>query len=184
MSLSRLLAAVFALGVSLPAAASDNPLGTRAACGPAATHRDAQSLESLAGALYAVVSGPAGKPKDWARLERLFAPGGIVTVTRHGAQGFEASVQTPRQFAELNDRIFGQRAFYETEIRRQIVRYGHIAHIYSSYEARDEPHLAPRARGVNSFQAMHDGSGWCILSLTWDGETPQHPIPAALDHAP
>lgn len=172
-------AAILASSLVLPPAAAQtaaNRLGATPACGNAAPDADSRSPESLALALYEIVSGPAGARKDWARMARLFAPGALVTPTLHGG-GFLAAPQRPEQFAELNERIYGQKAFYEREITRRVERYGHIAHVWSSFEARDRPDLAPRARGVNSFQVMDDGRRWCILSATWDIETPEHPLP-------
>ena len=177
-------AAILATVLNLPAAAQTAPnrLGATAACGNAAPDEDSRSPEALVQALYEIVSGPAGARKDWARMGRLFAPGALVTPTLHGS-GFLAAPQRPEQFAELNEKIYGQRAFYERELARRIERYGHIAHVWSSFDARDSLDLPPRARGVNSFQVMDDGKRWCILSATWDIETPEHPLPPHFERA-
>lgn len=184
--LRSLGAALIVSSLILPAASAQNAsnrLGATPACGNAAPDEDSRSPESLARALYEIVSGPAGARKDWARMARLFAPGALVTPTMHGS-GFLAAPQRPEQFAELNDKLFGQRAFYERELARRVERYGHIAHVWSSFDARDGLDLPPRARGVNSFQAMDDGRRWCILSATWDIETPDHPLPPEFAGAP
>lgn len=177
--LRSLGAALLVSFLILPTASAQNApnrLGATPACGNAEPDEDSRSPESLARTLYEIVSGPAGARKDWARLARLFAPGALVTPTMHGS-GFLAAPQRPEQFAQLNDKLFGQRAFYERELARRVERYGHIAHVWSSFDARDGLDLPPRARGVNSFQAMDDGRRWCILSATWDIETPDHPLP-------
>ncbi|MFC4932120.1 hypothetical protein [Massilia sp. GCM10023247] len=185
LALLRGLGAAFLVSsLVLPASAQTAPnrLGATPACGNAAPDEDSRSPESLVLALYQIVSGPAGAPKDWARMARLFAPGALVTPTLHGS-GFLAAPQRPDQFAELNDRVFGQRAFYERELAQRIERYGHIAHVWSSFDTRDGLDMAPRARGVNSFQLMDDGKRWCILSATWDIETPDHPLPPQFEGA-
>lgn len=185
LALLRGLGAAFLVSsLVLPASAQTAPnrLGATPACGNAAPDEDSRSPESLVLALYQIVSGPAGAPKDWARMGRLFAPGALVTPTLHGS-GFLAAPQRPDQFAELNDRVFGQRAFYERELAQRIERYGHIAHVWSSFDTRDGLDMAPRARGVNSFQLMDDGKRWCILSATWDIETPDHPLPPQFEGA-
>jgi len=182
----RGLGAAFLLAsLALPVASAQpatNRLGATPACGNAEPDADSRSPESLAQALYEIVSGPAGARKDWARLGRLFAPGALVTPTLHGS-GFLAAPQAPAQFAELNDRLLGQRGFYERELARRVERYGHIAHVWSSFETRDSEAAPARARGVNSFQAMDDGRRWCILSATWDIETPAHPLPPEFERA-
>jgi hypothetical protein len=173
--------ALLASALVFPAHAQDNPLGATPACGPVQDHSDGRSPKAVVQALYEIVSGPAGAKKDWERMYRLFAPGALVTATTHNPAGFLAAPQTPRQFAELNDRLLGHRGFYEREIAHEVHAWGHIAHVYSSYETRDRPDGPVRVRGVNSLQLLHDGTRWCVLSITWDAETPAHPIPPALD---
>ncbi|MCA1246824.1 hypothetical protein [Massilia sp. MS-15] len=174
-------AASILLALALPVQAQDNPLGVSPACGPVQDLADGRSPQDVVQALYDIVSGPAGAKKDWERMYRLFAPGALVTPTSHQADGFLAAPQTPRQFAALNERLLGQRGFFEREVAQQVHRFGHIAHVYSSYETRDRPDGPVRVRGVNSLQMLHDGTRWCLLSITWDAETAAHPIPAALD---
>ena len=53
-----------------------------------------------------------------------------------------------------------------------------IAHAFSTYESyRSENDAEPFARGINSFQLMHDGDRWWVVSIFWMGETPEFPIP-------
>lgn len=175
--------ALLALALSAPVHAQDNPLGATPACGPVHDHPDGRSPQAVVQALYEIVSGPAGAKKDWERMFRLFAPGALVTATSHASAGFLAAPQTARQFAALNDRLLGHRGFFEREIAHQVHAWGHIAHVYSSYETRDRPDGPVRVRGVNSLQLLNDGTRWCVLSITWDAETSAHPIPAPLAHA-
>ncbi|MGZ8290698.1 MAG: nuclear transport factor 2 family protein [Telluria sp.] len=170
-----LLALAFA---AAPAFAEDNPVGATAACGPGAADSASHSPETLARAVYDIVSGPAGARKDWARMEAMFAPGALVTPTWHGKSGFLAAPQTPQQFAALNDRVFAGKGFFESEITHQVHLYGHMAHVLSSFQARNAVDGPVRGRGINSFQMLNDGKRWCILSLTWEIETPDHPVPA------
>jgi hypothetical protein len=56
--------------------------------------------------------------------------------------------------------------------------FGHIAHVFSTYASfanADDPE--PFARGINSFQLMHDGERWWIVTLYWENESPEQPIP-------
>jgi hypothetical protein len=182
MQSKHLIVSLFALALGAPVLAEDNPLGTSPACGTAQdSNPDSRSPQAIVQALYEIVSGPAGAKRDWERMDKLYAPGAMVTPTSHRAPGFQAAPQTPRQFAVLNDRLFAQRGFFEREVAQQVSRFGHIAHVYSSYETREQPDGPVKRRGVNSLQMMHDGVRWCVLSVTWDAETPDHPIPAALD---
>ena len=65
------------------------------------------------------------------------------------------------------------------ELGRVQEQYGNIVHLMSAYDSRRKADDAqPFARGVNSFQLMNDGSRWWILTIFWQGETPDNPIPA------
>lgn len=162
-------------------AAQDNPLGASSACGLAEADPASAAPDTVVRALYDIVSGPAGARKDWARMTTLFAPGAVVTPTTHRGDNFLAAPQSQAQFAALNDKLLGQRGFYEREVAQQLFRFGHVAHVWSTYETRDRPDGPVRVRGVNAVQLLNDGKRWCILSITWDAEMAAHPIPAALD---
>jgi hypothetical protein len=59
------------------------------------------------------------------------------------------------------------------------MRYGDIAHVWSTYEGRaaasDEK---PLARGINIFQLVRIGGQWKVQSLVWQQEDATHPVPA------
>jgi hypothetical protein len=68
--------------------------------------------------------------------------------------------------------------FFEREIARRTERYANIAHIFSTYESRhkaDDP--KPFARGINSIQLTNDGKRWWIVTVFWQGEGPDNPLP-------
>jgi hypothetical protein len=162
-------------------AVQGNPLGASPACGTGDADPASAAPDTLVRALYEIVSGPAGARKDWERMTTLFAPGAIVSPTTHRGEQFLSAPQSQAQFAVLNDRLLGQRGFYEREVAQQMTTFGHVAHVWSTYETRDRPDGPVRVRGVNAAQLLHDGKRWCILSITWDAETATHPIPAAFD---
>ena len=43
--------------------------------------------------------------------------------------------------------------------------------------SRRTPEAEPFARGINSFQLMNDGTRWWVVSIMWDSERPDNPIP-------
>lgn len=73
--------------------------------------------------------------------------------------------------------FFDQDAFYETELAHRSEQFGHIMHVFSTYESRRSPEAAPFSRGINSIQLYHDGTRWWIVSVLWDGERKDNPIP-------
>src|SRR6266542_3570375 len=113
---------------------------------PAANPADVASIDAITAAVYDVISGPAGKKRDWDRMRSLFVPyGRLIPV--------------------------GKRANGEMGNRAMSVD-GYIAHIFSTYESKhkaDDP--KPFARGINSIQVMNDGKRWWIVTVFWQGES-------------
>lgn len=176
-ALSLLLATIAAAPAL--AHADDSTRASQPACGTQAADPAAVHPGTLVRALYDIVSGPAKGKKDWIRLQSLHAPGALITPTQHrSTMSFAASPQTVQSFVGLNERLFAARGFYEREVFQRVERFGHIAHVWSGYETREEPGGAVLARGVNSFQLLHDGQRWCVLSATWDTAGDAHPTPA------
>ncbi len=140
---------------------------------------DVSSPEAIVAAVYDVISGPAGKPRDWGRFRSLFAEGArlIPTGPRPGG-GFGPRVLDPEGYVERSTPIFEKSAFYEKEIARRTERYGHIAHVFSTYEARHDPaDAAPFLRGINSFQLVFDGARWWVVTVFWEAESDAVKIP-------
>ena len=160
-----------------PSQAGEKTRAEQPACGTQPADPAAASPENLVRALYDIVSGPANSAKDWARLERLHAPGALITPTQHGRSiAFAAAPHALSKFIELNERLFGNRGFHEREIFQRVQRFGHIAHVWSGYETREHPGGPVQTRGINSFQLLNDGQRWCVLSATWDTDTLDHPM--------
>ena len=125
--------------------------------------------------LYRLVSAPPGVPKNWARLRTLHAPGAIITVPQHIEDRVSATTYNVEQFTALNDKLFGQRGFFEVEIRQKMQKFGHVAHVWSAYASSERDGGQPYAYGINSFQLLNDGKHWCVVSATWDGDAARHP---------
>lgn len=170
---------LLSLLAALPALswAGENTRAEQPACGTQPADPAAANPESLVKALYDIVSGPANSAKDWARLKRLHAPGAIITPTQHSmTTAFAAEPQPLSKFIALNERLFANRGFHEREIFQRVQRFGHIAHVWSGYETRENPDGPVEQRGINSFQLLNDGRRWCVLSATWDTDTRDHPM--------
>lgn len=67
--------------------------------------------------------------------------------------------------------------FREREIARRTERFGHIAHVFSTYEYRTETDSTV-VRGINSIQLLNDGTRWWVISIFWEPERPDNPLPA------
>jgi hypothetical protein len=144
---------------------------------------DLSSIDAIINAAYAVISGPAGQPRDWERERALFLPGArlIPTATKAGENESDLSPQfldTEAYIARVEP-LFREKGFYETEVARRTEQFGRIAHVWSTYESRyrdDDP--KPFMRGINSFQLFHDSARWWIVNIYWQHESAAHPIPA------
>jgi hypothetical protein len=140
---------------------------------------DTDSVEHLVAAVYDVISGPAGAPRDWDRFRNLFYP----DAGRMQSSGRDADGKIYLRNLSVEDYItragtaFEKMSFYESAVANRIEQWDHIAEVWSTYESRHAPGEAPFARGVNSFHAIHDGSRWWLLAIYWESEDSAHPLP-------
>ena len=145
----------------------------------AARPADVASEDAIITALYDVISGPAGTPRDWDRMRSLFAPGArlIPTGKRQDGSWFMFQWDIEEYISRAGPQL-EKNGFFEREIARRSERYGNMVHAFSTYESR---HAAadsvPFARGINSIQLRSDGSRWWVVTVLWEGERPDSPIP-------
>ena len=92
---------------------------------------------------------------------------------------------SPDDYVKRAEPYFAKNGFAEREIARKEERYANIMQIFSTYESRHEAKdAAPFARGINSFQLFFDGTRWWVLTIYWQEETKESPLPAEfLPHA-
>ena len=144
---------------------------------------DTASLDAIINAAYDVISGPAGKERDWDRERALFIPGArlIPTATVPGRNdvGLAPLILDVEGYVQRVEPLFSREGFYEKEIARRTEQFGHIAHAWSTYESRHHPDdLEPFMRGINSIQLFNDGNRWWIVNIYWQHESAGDPIPA------
>ncbi|MEZ4701115.1 MAG: hypothetical protein R2834_12335 [Rhodothermales bacterium] len=153
-------------------------LPARAQTPPAANPEDVATVDAIMAATYDVISGPIGEERNWDRFRSLFIPGARLIPVSVRPEGVTAAVSTVDEYIQRASPYFVQNGFFEVEVERKIERYGHILHAFSTYESRSKPDDAkPFARGINSFQLLWDGSRWWIVTIYWDSERPDQPIP-------
>lgn len=146
---------------------------------PAAAAADVQSIDAVMKAVYDVISGPAGQPRDWDRMRSLFVPGArLIPVGRNASGQVGHNVTDVEGFISRSDPYFQENGFFEREIARRVERFGHIAHAFSTYESYHNTEDAePFVRGINSFQLYYDDERWWIVTIYWEAESPDLPIP-------
>ncbi|MDF1503856.1 hypothetical protein, partial [Roseisolibacter sp. H3M3-2] len=153
---------------------------------PAARPADVASVDAILAALYDVISGPAGQKRDWDRMRSLFAPGARLIPTGRAPDGtFRLRTWTVDEYVTNAGAGLEANGFFEKEIARRTERYGNVVHAFSSYESRRAAGDAqPFARGINSIQLWNDGKRWWVVSVFWEGERPDNPIPPQYLPAP
>lgn len=145
---------------------------------PQADPVDVESIDAIMAAVYDAISGPAG-PRDWDRFRSMFIPEARLIVAGKDRQGqFFKRVMSVEDYIRAAGPSLEASGFFEREIARTTERFGPVVHAFSTYESRrdaDDPE--PFSRGINSFQLMHDGERWWVVTIYWTPETPELPIP-------
>jgi hypothetical protein len=142
--------------------------------------KDVGSLDSIMKAVYDVISGDAGKERDWDRFRSLFHKDARLIPSGKNAQTgvIGARVLTPEEYIERAGPNLLKNGFHEREIARHVDMYGNIAQVFSTYasfhKADDKD---PFMRGINSFQLLNDGKRWWVVTIYWQAETPDNLIP-------
>ena len=142
---------------------------------------DVSTIEGIVTASYETISGGVGVARQWGRDRTLFDPNSrsvavgvnakTGAVTTHGT--------TEQEFADEADASLVKDGFKERELKHVIKRFGNVATVLSSYEGSVASGKVI-TRGVNIFQLYFDGKRWWILSMVWDEERPNNPIPKEL----
>src|SRR6266567_5138740 len=169
------IAALLALALRLfaPALHAQSPApprqSTATACPPSTT------LEELTKALDDAVSGPGDK--DRTCLRRLLLPDARLTpISKAEDSSFSPRVLTVDDWINAVAKR-GSDAFYERQIKVKSETYGHFAHLWSTYEIRPTPDGKATVTGINSLQAVNDGTRWRVLSVLWEPDTTAGPVP-------
>ena len=134
-----------------------------------------KTLDDLIKALDDAVSGPADK--DRTCMRQLMLPDARLIPVGKGKDG----TITPHVLS-VDDWITrvkarGSAVFYEHQVKYSSDVYGHIAHLWSTYEIRPTPDGKAEMRGINSIQAVFNGTEWKVIEILWQAETPDESIP-------
>lgn len=143
---------------------------------------DVSTIDAIITALYASISGPVGVERDFDRFKSLFAQDGKLIPTGPAGPDSPAGYAylTPEDYWERSSETLARIGFTEAEIGRTTESFGRITHVFSTYESyrldQGDPDV-PFARGINSIQLVEAGGRFWILTVFWDSERPDNPIP-------
>jgi hypothetical protein len=134
---------------------------------PNASAADVATIDGILRAMYEVISGPQGAPRDWQRFRALYHPHARLMPAVGGEQP-HVRVLTPELYIERVEPIFAQESFYERETSRQVATIGRFAHVLSHYESLRDPAGPPFETGTNSIQLFFDDARWWVVSVLWN----------------
>ena len=168
----RILIGGFALALTAcaPTVAGSGPVATPAVIAPA----ERAVIQSAIDGVYAVISGPPGAPRDWAKMRTLFTPDArLVAITRNGLRGGGVD-----DFIRDSGPGITKSGFVERELSNRMEVYGGLAHVWSSYSGTSGDGKI-HVRGINSFQLHRQADGrWKVFTIYWQAENPALPLPA------
>jgi len=168
ISLCLAVSVVLAPAIQSQSTDSKSQAPTTVTCPSTAT------LDELIKAVDAAVSGPGNQDRTCFRA--LFLPETRLIPLRHLPDGtYQPRVLTVDDWINAVAKR-GSESFTEKQIKVQTETYGHMAHLWSTYETlgADGKQMD---RGINSIQAVFDGKQWKILQIVWQAESPTEKVP-------
>jgi hypothetical protein len=142
----------------------------------AARPEDVGSVDGIIKAFYDVISGPAGRPREWGRDRSLYIAGvRFVSVDKKGEK-VKARVVDHQQYVDLTDPGFTKKGFFEKEVHRVERGWGQLLQVMSTYESRVRQDGPVTMRGINAIQLAQYGGRWWITNAIWQDESAEVPI--------
>ena len=141
--------------------------------------KDVSSRQAIVAAVYDVISGPVGQKRNWDRMRTLFVSDARMIPTGKKQTGESTRrVLTVEEYIASSGPFLEKDGFFESEIGKRTEQFGNIVHVFSTYESkRAVTDSKPFMRGINSFQLWYDGKRWWVLTILWQSESNDTPIP-------
>lgn len=139
--------------------------------------KDVASVDAIIAALYDVISGDPGTPRDWDRFRNLFKPEARLMPSRKTPEGnLTLASLAPEDYVQMfTSRV--TTGFFEHELHRVAETYGTVTHVFSTYETKEEKDGPITNRGVNSIQLFFDGKRFYVVNIFWCAESLGFPLP-------
>jgi len=138
-------------------------------CLPTAT------IDELVQAVDEAVSGPGNRDRACLR-EVLLPQARLSPMTKAPDGSFTPHLMTVDDWINAVAKG-GIAEFYEVQVKVKSDSYGHFAHLWSTYEIRPTQDGKATVTGINSIQAVFDGTRWRVLSILWEPNTTAGPVP-------
>jgi hypothetical protein len=132
------------------------------------------TLDQLIAAIDSSITGPADQDRTCFR--DIFTPDARLIPTGKSADGtYKYRALTVDDWINAVAKS-GKKSFTEKQIKFEVTTWGNIAHLWSTYKT--DADSQPLDRGINSIQAVNDGTRWRIIEVLWQAESSTTPIPA------
>lgn len=140
--------------------------------------KDVKTKAAIVAALYEVISGTPQQPRNWDRFRNLFITDSRLIPTNKNQQGeFTIRFISPEEYIQLFTNNI-KTGFFEKELHQEVEAYGTIAHVFSTYETRENMDGSATNRGINSIQLYYNNERYYIVNIFWCAESMGFPIPA------
>jgi hypothetical protein len=142
--------------------------------------QDVADIDAILAAVYDVISGPKGQPRDWDRMRSLFVPEArLIPSVPKGADGKPAiRTLTVEEYISRVGPTLVAKGLVERQVSRRVDRFGHFAQVFSTYETLLDGETAVVGRGINGIQLFWDETRWWVAAIMWDAESPTQRIPS------
>ena len=134
------------------------------------------TLDQLIKAIDAAVSGPANQDRTCFRA--LFLPDAkLMPLVKNKDDGSVAPRILPVEGWIEAVAKRGNDVFTEKQLSVKTETWGNEAHLWSTYMTSSADGKT-MDRGINSIQAVFDGKSWKVISILWQAESLERPLPA------
>ena len=136
-----------------------------------------KNIEDIVKELYSAISFKQSSEINLDRFKKLFKPDTrLIYFSKNSVEQLKLETFVIRLKEQIDKGNI--KSFYEYELTKTIYEFGKIAHVFSTYEAKDSPEsLKVLQRGINSIQMIFDDDRWWITSLMWFNEDSKYEIP-------
>ena len=138
--------------------------------------KDVSTERGIITALYDVISGEV---RDWERFRYLFGKDALLVPTNKNNTGvYSYRTMTPEDYITMfSTRV--KTGFFEKELKYEVLSFGTVAQVFSTYETRETKNGPITNRGINSIQLFYDQNRYYIVNVFWCAESLGFTLPAA-----
>lgn len=145
---------------------------------------DVSTLDGIIKAFYESVSFSSGSQPNFRRFRTLFHPQGMVVPSKVDKMMPQSVLDIDSFIKNSVENIvltgMERKGSIVGEIARRTLTFGNIAHIFSTFQTKNkQEETKPQQRGVYSIQMIRESHRWWVISLIWETERQDMPLPKA-----